>query len=120
MLMGRKRRMLMTQAKGDVLEVSVGTGRNMQYDELQSWGRAGEKEYHEGKVTSLTFNDKAGVMVDTAKKKFLELEGGKIPAQRFKGRVKFVVGDASVTGTVEQPRGGFDTIVQTMGLCSTS
>ena len=120
MLMGRKRRGLIAQAKGEVLEVSVGTGRNMQYYDLHSWGRAGEKEYREGKVTSLTFNDKAGVMVDAAKKKFLELEGGKIPAQRFKGRVEFVVGDASVTGTVEQPRGGFDTIVQTMGLCSTS
>jgi methyltransferase OMS1 len=120
MLMGRKRRKLVSQAKGEVLEVSVGTGRNMQYYDLHSWGRAGEKEYHEGRVTSLTFNDKAGVMIDAAKKKFLELEGRKIPAQRFKGRVAFVVGDAGVTGAVEQPRGGFDTIVQTMGLCSTN
>jgi methyltransferase OMS1 len=120
MLIGRKRRKLIAQAKGEVLEVSVGTGRNMQYYDLHSWGRAGEKEHREGKVTSLTFNDKAGVMVDAAKKKFLELEGRKIPAQRFKGRVEFVVGDAGIAGTVQQPRGGFDTVVQTMGLCSTN
>ena len=120
MFMGRKRRKLVSQANGEVLEVSVGTGRNMKYYDLHSWGKAGEKEYHEGKVTGLVFNDKAGVMISAARKKFEELERRKMPAQRFKGRLEFVAGDAGANGVIEKPGAGFDTIVQTMGLCSTS
>jgi methyltransferase OMS1 len=128
MFMGRKRRRLVGQARGEVLEVSVGTGRNMQYYDLSLWDEAGKKEKQEEEsVTSLVFNDKAGVMVDAARKKFEELEGRTMPAQRFKGRVQFVVGDAGVREVIEKPAGlgdgspggGFDTIVQTMGLCST-
>jgi hypothetical protein len=36
----------------------------------------------------------------------------------FEGVVKGVVGDAGVRGVITRPEGGFDTIVQTMGVCS--
>jgi hypothetical protein len=36
----------------------------------------------------------------------------------FKGQVKGVVGDAGFRGVIMRPEGGFDTIVQTMGVCS--
>jgi methyltransferase OMS1 len=58
-------------------------------------------------------------MVDVARKKFEELEETKNPAQRFQGRVGFIVGDAAAQSVIEKPSEGFDTIVQTMGLCST-
>jgi methyltransferase OMS1, mitochondrial len=122
MFMGRKRRRLVSQAKGEVLEVSVGTGRNMQYYDLSLWDNAGKKKREEERVAGLVFNDKAGVMVEAARKKFQVLEERKMPAQRFKGRVEFVVGDAGMEGVIGAPNGasgGFDTIVQTMGLCST-
>ena len=124
MFMGRKRKQLVSRARGQVLEVSVGTGRNMGYYDLHSWGRAGEREYHEGRVTGLVFNDKADVMVEKARRKFEELERKKSKAQRFRGRAEFVVGDVRDEGVVERTEvlsgGGFDTVVQTMGLCSTS
>lgn len=125
MLMGSKRQKLVSQAKGEVLEVSVGTGRNMRYYDLnplrENSGRKKEKQETQegGRVTGLVFNDKASVMVDAARKKFEELEGMKGPAQRFKGRVGFIVGDAGAQGVIEKPGDGFDTVVQTMGLCST-
>lgn len=133
MFMGRKRQKLISQAKGEVLEVSVGTGRNMKYydyaldlspEEERGGGgkkeRASEREHLGGSVTGLVFNDKAAVMVAEARKKFEELERRKVPATRFRGRTEFVVGDAAAEGVIPRPDGGFDTIVQTMGLCSTT
>lgn len=120
MFMGRKRRRLISQAKGDILEVSVGTGRNMEYYDL---GPAKQQDNFTGRiknVTSIVFNDKAGVMVEAAKKKFEKQEARKLPAQRFQGQVTFVGGDAGIPGVIERPDAGFDTIVQTMGLCSTT
>ena len=120
MFMGRKRRRLISQAKGDVLEVSVGTGRNMEYYDL---GQPIQRNVFTGKiqnVTSIMFNDKAEVMVKAAKKKWDSQQARKMPAQKFQGQVTFVEGDASVQDTIKRPDAGFDTIVQTMGLCSTT
>ncbi len=54
---GRLRRKLSKKAYGNVLEASVGTGRNMQY-------------YPLGSIKSLTMVDQSAQMIDVAKRKF--------------------------------------------------
>ena len=118
MFMPRKRRRLITQAKGNVLEVSVGTGRNMEYYDLRLKDPAQSSTGQGTAIKSLVFNDQASVMIDAARKRFEEQEGEKSEKQKFAGWVEFVEGDAGIKGVVKKPEGGFDTIVQTMGLCS--
>lgn len=119
MFMGRKRKRLVSQARGAVLEVSVGTGRNMGYYDIHALDQAAGRKPVDQRVTGLLFNDKAGVMVEAARMKFTKLEASTTAAQRFPGRVEFIIGDAAADGVIKKPEGGFDTIVQTMGLCST-
>lgn len=128
MCMGTKRRELVRMARGDVLEVSCGTGRNLEYYELGE--RRGFDE--EGRAVirgcrSLTFVDLSPQMVDITREKFEKLRSG------F-GRVAFRAQDAgavSVELGLFRNSGGtpakagaketgeyYDTIVQTMGLCS--
>lgn len=57
MWMGRLRKRLGRKAYGDVLEVSVGTGRNMQYYDLQ-------------RCRSVTLLDQSKEMVEVAREKF--------------------------------------------------
>ena len=57
MWMGRLRKSLAERAYGDVLEVSVGTGRNIQY-------------YDPGKCKTVTMLDQSGEMVKIAAEKF--------------------------------------------------
>lgn len=118
------------RARGAVCEVSVGTGRNMGFynfggemtGEVGGKGKAkakkGEKEGEEGKVTSFTAVDKSPQMITVAKDKF---------ARDFPGvkGVQWVVQDASLplppphsSPTSPTPQ-KYDTILQTMGLCST-
>ncbi|KAJ5493266.1 hypothetical protein N7539_002012 [Penicillium diatomitis] len=133
MRMGSKRADLVRMARGDVLEVSCGTGRNLEYYELGE--RRGVDT--EGKSTvrgcrSLTMIDLSPQMVSIAEDKFRRLR------PEFT-RVLFRAQDAA-TVTVEKPTfpsgveststrqsalgrptrqdGYYDTIVQTMGLCS--
>lgn len=131
MRMGPKRADLVRMARGDVLEVSCGTGRNLEYYELGE--RRGVDA--EGKSTvrgcrSLTLVDLSPQMVAIAEEKFRQLRPDFT-------RVQFRAQDAA-TVTVEKPvfsasatttpRGAgdsavhqdryYDTIVQTMGLCS--
>lgn len=94
----RRRDQLVKRARGDVLEVSVGTGRTMRY-------------YVEDAVRSFTFVDKSGPMVELAKKQF----GVQHP--RF-DKVSFLQQDAA-EAIPNRPKAGFDTVIQTMGLCST-
>lgn len=121
MLMGRKRSRLIRQAYGNVLEVSVGTGRNMDLYDLRPFHPEEDQKFGRSRtrmVTSLTFNDQSEVMVDQAKNKYLAMELRRNEDERFKGSITFVVGDAGEDGVVQRPKGGFDTIVQTFGICS--
>jgi methyltransferase OMS1 len=114
MLLRRKRENLCREARGNVLEVSAGTGRNMDLYRLDPVLTRGEN-----KVKSLVVNDLSEIMLYQARKKFDESQD-KIGDERrkFKGPVQFVVGDASDKRVIKRPEGGFDTIVQTMGICS--
>ncbi|EXJ57362.1 hypothetical protein A1O7_07709 [Cladophialophora yegresii CBS 114405] len=115
MFLRRKRENLCREARGHVLEVSAGTGRNMDLYRLDPALTSRE----ENKVKSLVVNDLSEIMLYQAQKKFNELQD-KIADERrkFKGPVQFVVGDASDRRVIKRPEGGFDTIVQTMGICS--
>ncbi|KAI9762110.1 MAG: hypothetical protein M4579_000590 [Chaenotheca gracillima] len=96
---GKLRKELVRNAAGSVLEVSVGTGRNLEYYPLK-------------KCRSLTFIDKSGEMINVAREKFNALH----PQY---SAVTFRVQDAS-TPVSSAPSSGYDTIVQTMGICSTA
>ncbi|KPI35843.1 Methyltransferase OMS1, mitochondrial [Cyphellophora attinorum] len=121
MLMRAKRRRLINEAYGKVLEVSVGTGRNMDLYDLRPFDLEEEKRYGRSRdrlITSITFNDQSEVMVQQATNKFLSTELKKPEDERFRGDVTFVIGDAHNQGVIDRPKGGFDTIVQTFGICS--
>lgn len=104
--MGRRRKWLMKHCKGDVLEVSCGTGRNLKYLNPEN-------------INSITFLDSSEPMMEIAHKKFRD----KFPTYE---RVAFVVGRAedlqklaSQTDKDGKPKEvKYDTIVETFGLCS--
>lgn len=93
------RRRLVREAKGHVLEASVGTGRNAPFYVLEQ-------------CKSITMVDQSSNMVDVAQEKWKK-EHPKYAQAVFKVQ--------SVVERVEPPVAGreFDTVVQTMGLCST-
>ncbi|PKY08204.1 ubiquinone/menaquinone biosynthesis-related protein [Aspergillus campestris IBT 28561] len=109
MRLGAKRRDLVRRARGDVLEVSCGTGRNLEYYELGAEKAKG--------CRSVTFVDLSPQMVEITREKFRKLFPG------F-GNVAFRAEDAhAVTTGPPSPAGGaargcYDTVVQTMGVCS--
>ena len=117
MFMGRKRRRLVggDLVKGSVLEVSCGTGRNFQWYDFEREG--------EDRITGLVFNDQSAVQLGIAREKWEALQAGRRRSRKeqpFEGKVVGVVGDAGLKGVIRRPEGGFDTIVQTMGVCSMS
>ncbi|OJD40000.1 ubiquinone menaquinone biosynthesis-related protein [Diplodia corticola] len=119
----RLRRKLVSAASGDVLEVSAGTGRNTRF-------------YDWGKVRSLVLLDQSAPMLEVAREKWEELKREKemrnknmVGLTEKIGSVDFRVQSAfePIAGpklekapTNAEEAGKFDTIVQTMGLCSTS
>ena len=121
LLLKAKRRRLVNQAFGSVLEVSCGTGRNMELYDLRPYDPRESEGYGRSRktiITSITFNDQSEVMVEHAENKFAEMEAKRPHMRRFNGYVHFVVGDAGIKGVIPRPEGGYDTIVQTMGVCS--
>jgi methyltransferase OMS1 len=94
----RRRRQLVKQTTGHVLEVSVGTGRNMEY-------------YKPKECESLTFVDISPGMMEIAREKFKKL-------YPLYPRARFLTQSAIDPIRLPSPE-GFDTIIQTMGLCST-
>lgn len=131
----RARKKLAKQCRGDVLEVSAGTGRNLGYY------RFGEKG-----IQSLTLVDLSQSMVDEARKKWDVLNKGQKmalghPVRFLQGdcagsmpgppvgfavegsagekKMKEKEKDAQVEVAREGGKKGYDTIIQTMGLCST-
>jgi methyltransferase OMS1, mitochondrial len=112
---GLLRRWLVRKAEGHVLEVSVGTGRNSKY-------------YKEGKCKSITMVDQSREMIEVAERKFKGKSSLVFVCKfynsfsteyhpKYKSR-KFIV--QSALEPIAAPPGGFDTVIQTMGLCSTS
>ncbi|KAI8388436.1 uncharacterized protein BYT42DRAFT_631410 [Radiomyces spectabilis] len=95
---GLMRRWLVGHAKGDVLEVSVGTGRNFDY-------------YKADQIDTATFTDRHEPMLNEARSKFEQYK------EKFhKTFVQFK------TANVDQPqtmdKGKYDTVIDTFGLCS--
>ncbi|MCJ1431405.1 hypothetical protein MMC27_000757 [Xylographa pallens] len=122
--LGWLRRSLTRQATGHVLEVSVGTGRNIKY-------------YDSPKCSSITFVDQSAEMIEIARSKFRGMLDLQFEIQNL-GLHKARILNNPGTDTYPQyqscrfltqsghdpiPRpapGGFDTILQTMGICSTT
>ncbi|KAI9315234.1 S-adenosyl-L-methionine-dependent methyltransferase [Dichotomocladium elegans] len=96
---GLMRRWLIGQAKGNVLEVSTGTGRNFGY-------------YKPDQLDSATFTDKNSGMLEEAKTKFKSYE-----SQFKKTFTEFKQLNLDDEGK-QEPAGRFDTVIDTFGLCS--
>lgn len=114
MLMGvnRMRKSLAQQCTGHVLEVSCGTGRNLSYYDI----------WKKGHVESLTFVDLSPQMVDVCKKKWEILVAKRQKKLNPSLIVRFLpasaLGAMPLAPTSPTPR-KYDTVIQTMGLCST-
>lgn len=120
--LGKKRRDLVRQARGNVLEVSCGTGRNLPYYELGE-RRGLDAEGHAGVngCRSVTFVDLSPQMVAITKEKFKTLYPA-FSAVEFQacdaGSVAPPGKDKTRSGGSQDSPLYFDTVVQTMGLCS--
>ncbi|OAL00542.1 methyltransferase OMS1 mitochondrial precursor [Phaeosphaeriaceae sp. SRC1lsM3a] len=101
LLLTSKRKKLTAQAKGHVLEVAVGTGRNIPY-------------YNTKQCATVTLLDSSGPMLAVAKRKWNDTH------KEYFSRVNFK--QQSALQPIVPPYGaqdGYDTVIQTMGLCST-
>lgn len=117
-LMGtnKMREKLAKQCRGHVLEVSCGTGRNLGYYDI------GQR----GKVDSLTFIDLSPQMIDVCKKKWEALQStygkrwfGKNEEMKPGLTIRFLSGSALGQMPLAPNGKKYDTIIQTMGFCST-
>ena len=109
MLVNRMRSKLAKKCTGNVLEVSCGTGRNLGYFDV---GKNSE-------IKSLTFVDLSPQMVEVCKRKWDALFGSKKDGMKNGLVVRFLTGSA--LDVMPPPPSGkkYDTVIQTMGLCST-
>lgn len=97
--MGKRRKWLMKHCRGDVLEVSCGTGRNIKFMAMEN-------------INSITFLDSSKKMMEIANEKFRS----KFPTYK---NAAFVVGRAE--DLVELSGGEqvkYDTVIEAFGLCS--
>ncbi|KAF2007025.1 S-adenosyl-L-methionine-dependent methyltransferase [Amniculicola lignicola CBS 123094] len=97
----RRRKALLEKAHGHVLEVAVGTGRNTAY-------------YPTKKCQTITLLDQSGPMLAIAKRKWKDEQ------PEYFGRAFFKQQSAldPIIPPFDSPE-GYDTVIQTMGLCST-
>lgn len=107
MFLGWTRKKLCQKAKGHVLEVSAGTGRNTQFYKQHKGSKEG--------IESITFVDQSPRMLEICREQWKRV------GSRFKGEVRFVVADAGAPNAIKPPSNAeaFDSIIQTFGLCST-
>ncbi|KAH9844843.1 Methyltransferase domain [Teratosphaeria destructans] len=106
------RKKLAKKCHGHVLEVSCGTGRNLGYYDITG---------KDAQVDSLTFIDISPQMVEMCKKKWDALYGSqrKRKALNQNLRVRFMTGSAIDAMPLAPSGKRYETIIQTMGLCST-
>lgn len=100
-LMGGRRKWLMKQLRGDVLEVACGTGRNLPYLKPQE-------------VDSITFLDSSKKMVEITQQKFRKEYPKYAKAAFVVGKAEELVDLASKS---EYPV-KYDTIIESFGLCA--
>lgn len=100
MAMKRLRKEMCSKARGNVLEVSAGTGRNMAYYPLITKA-----------VKSITMVDQSQEMVTVSRIKWAKTNA-------WFGNAIFRIQDAALPVQCPAP-GGFDTVIQTFGICST-
>ncbi|PNS17119.1 hypothetical protein CAC42_7173 [Sphaceloma murrayae] len=118
-LMGitKVRKGLAGQCHGHVLEVSCGTARNLGYF------RFGTTDG----VKSLTLADLSLQMVEQGRLKWFALKDGgrlagkveSVPVRFWKGDVKGEMPHPPIDKSTGEVQAGYDTIIQSMGLCST-
>merc|ERR1712000_20450 len=133
------RRRLAEQAKGEVLEVAMGTGRNLEY---YNWGllsaaMEGKKEAVRGGITSFTGLDISADMLDVARRKLVKAVppmkdfapvvkastmSDKMGAQLsyLSNHLRLITSDAHNSLPAPHLQKKYDTVVQTFGLCSVS
>ncbi|CAN3359927.1 methyltransferase Oms1p, mitochondrial [Diutina catenulata] len=102
-MMGARRRWLMHQAKGDVLEVACGTGRNIPY-------------FRPDLVSSITFLDSSRNMVSETHKKFRASYPDFRKAHFTVGHAEDLVKIANVSTDAAGAK--YDTIIEAFGLCA--
>ncbi|QSZ30180.1 hypothetical protein DSL72_004700 [Monilinia vaccinii-corymbosi] len=122
----KMRKKLAQEAHGDVLEVSIGTGRNLEYYDWDFKGFNGVGKIQKvggikrGKVKSFTAVDKSGEMLEVAHEKFSTMFPGVLG-------VRWIIQDAAekipgpprnANETSGNKDAKYDTVIQTMGLCS--
>lgn len=110
------RKLLARMCQGNVLEVSCGTGRNLGYFDLDS-----AKEDNTPSVTSLTFIDLSEPMVQVCRRKWAALHGMRsLQTGYWKQKpIRFIACSALDDMPMAPDGSKYDTILQTMGLCST-
>ncbi|KAJ3150921.1 Methyltransferase-like protein 7B [Geranomyces variabilis] len=102
MRLGSRRRELIAHARGRVLEVSAGTGRNLDY-------------YAENPaVSELTLSDASEPMLLAAYNAFVAMVKAKVPG--VPSKTDFKIMDVQHLDSV--PAQSYDTVVDTFGLCS--
>lgn len=120
--LGKRRKELIRMARGDVLEVSCGTGRNMNYYRLgEKRGLDAQGHSEVQGCRSVTFVDLSAPMVEIARQKFRSLYPGFQQAAFRTDDARTMVPTSSSAGDQEwkYQRPHFDTVLETMGLCST-
>ncbi|KAK3679453.1 hypothetical protein LTR78_001014 [Recurvomyces mirabilis] len=107
------RKKLAQKCHGEVLEVSCGTGRNLGYYSLNSAS---------GIVSTLSFNDLSSQMIDVCRNKWETIYGFKARSGQLRHdlKVRFMTGSALEPMPLSPNGKKYDTIFQTMGLCSTA
>lgn len=119
MLMGVNgmRKRLAKQCTGHVLEVSCGTGRNLGYFDIRKDAIVARDA--PARVESLTFVDLSPQMIEVCLKKWHALYDNKKDQLKPGLAIRFKTASALGAMPPAPTKQKYDTIIQTMGLCST-